>query len=323
MIRRWLLVAALATGLPMSAEAECNRVVLYHCCEDSLGHRTADEWRIFDPDRGRDSLLLHGPIGEMRWDTTFAFLEYEAGDSLYHLDWKQGARPRALLALPALRNRCTVWFNPDSNAWQTLTISGARSGKASVELAWWDTARVELWHRRDRSTVWRLSRSWIMEPDELGPPACDLWLADGVPGVAHAPRWTTEYLAHGDPFGGAPIPAPAGEAPVDVDYPDPWFLLPASPGSDIGFAYRIGGGAPYGEYAKEPLYLLNRRTGAARCLWGSAREQSEIAMALRIECGKLLFVPGFGDPRLMDGATGKTQRVFATRTAVWVHRLRP
>jgi hypothetical protein len=322
-MRSWFLVAALAIGVPASVEAECNRVVLYHCCEDSLGHPTADEWRVFDPERGRDSLILRGPIAAMRWDTTFTFLEYEAGDSLYRLDWRAGARARALLALPVLRNRCTAWFNPDSNAWQTLTISGAQSGKPSVELAWWDTARVELWQRRNRSAEWRLSRSWIMEPDEHGPPTCDLWLSDGVQGVAHDPRWTTEYLGAGDPWGGQPVSPPAGEAPLNDDYPDSWYFLATAPGSDTGFAYRIGGGPPYGHYAKEPLYLVNRGTRVARRLWGTAREESEIAMALQIECGRLLFLPGFGFPRLIDGSTGRPLRVFATRTAVWVSRLRP
>lgn len=307
------------------AQSACDQVVLYHCCNDSAGNWTSDEWRLFDPQQDRERVLLGSLVGAMRWDTAFRHLEFEARDTLFRLDWRMGAAPRVLIPLPDIRNRCTVWWNPDSSAWQALAMSGARNRASLEELTFEDSVRVELWQRSRRSARWTLLRSGIVGPDEHGPPGCELWTELLMEGARHEPRVTLEELERdvgAYPEGGV-IDAPKGESPVEEDAEEAWQFAPSTPGSNLGFAYRVSIRAPERDFPLEPLYFVNRRTGASRKVWGQSPNENHVLMALQTRCEQLLLTPTFDSTRLVSGRTGKITRLFSTREAVWVPKPRP
>jgi hypothetical protein len=319
------LGAGIAAAQARAASGACEHVVLYHCCEDSVGNPTGDEWRLFDPKRDHERMLLRGPISAMRWDTAFRNLEFEARDTLYRLEWREASTARVLIPLPDIPNRCTAWWNPDSSAWQALAMYGAWNGAPLRHLSYQDSVRAELWQRSRRSGRWMLLRSVIIAPDELGPPGCELWTEWLIEGARREPRVTLEDLERDVgawPEGGV-LAAPNGEAPVEDGAERGWQFAPSAPGSDVGFAYRTVTAAPERDFPTEPLYHVNRRTGASRRVWGRPRSEEILGMALQIRCERLLLTPGFDLTRLVSGRTGDTLRLLPTRKAVWIPRPGP
>jgi hypothetical protein len=253
-------------------------------------------------------------------------LEFETRDTLYELEWREGSTARALTPLPDIPNRCATWWNPDSSTWQALAMYGARSGAPPLQTSYADSMRAELWQRARRSPRWTLLRSTTLAPEELGPPGCDLWNEWVIEGARHEPRVTLEDLEEDVGAwaeGVTGIAAPDGEAPVEEGADLGWDFAPSAPASDVGFAYRITFGAPESDFPTEPIYHVNRRTGATRRVWGRVRSDELLRMALQIRCGQLLLTPGFDLTRLVSGRTGATLRVLPTREAIWIPRPRP
>jgi hypothetical protein len=315
---------AIAASPAHATPGECDHIVLYHCCEDSLGNSTGDEWRLLDPQRDRERVLLRGPTNAMRWDTAFRALEFEASDTLYRLEWREGSAARALIPLPDIPNRCTAWWNPDSSAWQALAMCGAANGTRLSQLTYQDSVRAELWQRSRRSARWKLLRSAIIAPDELGPPGCELWSEWIIEGVQREPRVTLEDLERevgAWPEGGV-LAAPSGEASAEEGAEGGWQFAPSAPGSDAGFAYRTLALAPERDFPTEPIYHIHRRSGATRRVWGRARTEEIVRMSLQIRCEQLLLTPGFDLTRLVSGRTGEVFRVLPTREAIWIQRPR-
>ena len=104
----WIIAAALLAAIELQAPGRsragepCGRVVSYFIDVAQGSRVTGHQWRVFDPSRRSDDLFLAlpGDFKDVRWDTTFSAAVFRSGDSLYRVDWKVGARPRAMGRLP-------------------------------------------------------------------------------------------------------------------------------------------------------------------------------------------------------------------------------
>jgi hypothetical protein len=61
------------------------------------------QWRLFDPARGRDTLLFDVPSFPLmvEWDSSFTYVEFISGNRLMRVPWRMGALPREMAQWPA------------------------------------------------------------------------------------------------------------------------------------------------------------------------------------------------------------------------------
>ena len=324
----WVVTVSLAGWIQLSEAAKpCDRVVSYFLFPYQGSRLTQDEWRVFDPSRGTDTIFLSLPGGfqQVRWDTTFQNVYFSSGDSLYSSPWRLGAKPRLITRLPT---RLPAeyehwWLDPDTGSWLSLHVS-----------AWWTTndpyvSRFEgkLWESTPDGGPWRLVRAdsvdLVDEDDDLYQ-----W-SDGTPVPRGAPAVTLNDLAskawekgwseRQALFDTATVTLNKG----DITDPDQWFFLGLQSSPRRGIAFRSSGPLePEHTWTGVlgPLYFvdLDRRTKSL--VYG---EEGIMRSLVAEHCGYLL-IPGVAQKPLVIDSSGR--QVFSppwnSNGAVWVPRPR-
>jgi hypothetical protein len=299
---------------------------MYFRSAASGAHRT--EWRVFDPVRKADRLFLSlpAPPTSVRWDESFTFVEYESGDSVYRAEWRVGASPAALIQIPAIPERCDLWFNPDSSTWQAASSPGGREVESPDG---WKCA-YQLWQRSRETGDWRMIRADSVGCEGAG---CAGWYWDEIPGSRHAVRIGMDDLLQmfwrGEGLSGSDWASPPpGERALDpnVDGVLWWMSL-----SSDQFPERCimcpGTSNEEGIWTCTPVYYVDRQRGTSRLLMGASGSIETPGSGPKMEeaCGYVLIVDLWSsgdDARLLSLATGRWVHVFKGTTPVWVGRFR-
>lgn len=327
----WVLPSLLAAANTAQARpTDRDSVVSYFrdrfSATDTSSWISSCEWRVYDPARRTDRLLLTlpGRAQVIQWNTTFTSVSFTASvafatrDSIYRCDWRFSARPRLDgIVPPPSRGQPDLWFNPDSARWQ-----------ASME---WSVAgdtlwRRELWQADRRGREWRRLCADSVSFDLVDGP--EVWAVAAAmrhePGVS-APgaqqdldRLRTEAV----PFDTSTGSLFAG---TSREYPGAyWYFLPfrAAPGMGLAFRWEpvsdtdTGGpimGAPIyvvdlGRHTKHPLSSADPESWCGPDHFGAERR----GYAFASFCSD--------GPRIVDVRTGEI--VFEggpdTRDPTWV-----
>jgi hypothetical protein len=111
------------------------------------------EWRIFDPSTGRDELYLRLPSYPLliRWDPSFASVEFLLRDRIVRTEWMFGSRIQDQVGLPADSCLCDFWFADDT--WHVVTQEevptvwpDGRAAVAQLGKRWDLEASTRAWH---------------------------------------------------------------------------------------------------------------------------------------------------------------------------------
>lgn len=331
-MRRLLLIASVLQALLAATDAAHARpagrdsVVSYfrdRATRTASGSGiTSCEWRVYDPARRADRLLLTlpGRVQVVQWNTTFtsvcftvASTGFTMRDSIYRCDWRFGARPRLVGVAPPPRGNTDYWFNPDSARWQA-----SLEWPVSGDTLW----RRELWQADGRGREWRRLRG-------------DSVIADAVDGQAEA--WDAAAAMRREPG----VSAPGAQQDFDRlcseavwfdtstvslyqgtsrTYDDAcWYFLPFRAAPERGFAFRWD--TTMEPRVSPPIFVadLERRT---KHLLSSADLEGWCAPVHfgAERRGYVLASSCFDGPRIVDVHTG--EMVFEggpnTRDPIWV-----
>lgn len=308
-------VVALACPRPCGA-GPCDSVVTYFAYPYQGSARTDDEWHVYDPVTRMDEIFLASrrPVGLVRWDTTFAGAFFDCGDTLYRIEWEQGAKPVFASRLPQGAGRVDWWFNPDSACWQVATMAYAPPGGMWCEL-WQSSQDGQEWRRLLADTVGCSSS-----------PECDTWPWYDLPQVRQAPSISGDDLAAEagvERFMDRMLPFDAPSFGLEPSEDLEWKFLPLDPEQRRGLAFRFLFGSEDG--VSGPFYLVDlRNRSKTRIPLDPSDETSWFRMLVSERCGFLL-VPGGGDmPLVVDLSSGEALNHPAWNTdgAVWVPRPR-
>lgn len=306
----------------------CDSALTYFRSTASGAHRI--EWRVFDPVRKADRLFLSLPAPPtlVRWDESFTFVEYESGDSVYRADWRVGARPAALIQIPAIPERCDLWFNPDSSTWQAASSPGGAEDRSTDDFG--NRCAYQLWQRSRETGGWRMIRADSAGCDGTG---CSAWYWDEIPGSRHADRIGMDGLLQlfwrGEGLRGLDWASPPpGERALDPNVDDGlWWISLSSEQFPERSIMCPGTSNEEGIQTCTPAYYVDRRRGTSLLLKGARGSIETPGSGLTMEegCGYVLI----DDPwstgegaRLLSLATGRWVRVFKETTPVWVGRFR-
>lgn len=325
----WVLPVLLAmANAAQASRTERDSVVSYFRDRVSRGPGNSSwisscEWRVYDPVRRADRLLLTlpGRAQVVQWDTTFTSVCFtvEAGltmrDSIYRCDWRFGARPRLVGVLPPPKGSTDYWFNPDSSRWQA-----SQEWPVAGDTLW----RRELWQADHQGREWQRLRgdSVIVDPVDGPPvewgPAAAMRREPGVsePGAQQdLDRLSTEAVW----FDTSTVSLYTGTSrEYEGAY---WYLLPFRTAPGKGLAFRLEDSRIEGPAMGAPIFVvdLGRRT---KHLLSSADPDSWCAPAhFAAERQGYAFASFcFDGPRIVDVRTGEV--VFEggpdTRDPTWV-----
>ncbi|HET7250117.1 MAG TPA: hypothetical protein VFI79_09750 [Gemmatimonadales bacterium] len=283
---------------------------------------SSSEWRVYDPVRRTDRLLLTlpGRAQVVQWDTTFTSVCFTRSfgftmrDSIYRCDWRFGARPRLVGVMPPPNGMTDFWFNPDSSRWQA-----SQQWPVGVDTLW----RRDLLQADRQGREWRRLRgdSVIIDPVD-GP---EEWAVAATmrrePGVSEPgaqqdlDRLDTEAVW----FDTSAVRLYSG---TSREYDDAyWYFLPFRAAPAKGFAYRWNTDGTDGPVMGTPIFVvdLGRHT---KQLLSSADPDSWCAPVHfgAERRGYALASFCFDGPRIVDVHTGEI--VFDggpnTRDPPWV-----
>ena len=303
------------------AAGSCDRVVSYFMYPYHGSALRSDEWRIYDPTRGTDAHFLSAPHGfdGIRWDTTFASVWYDTGDSVFRVAWRMGARPQSVTRLPAGCVRW--WFDADSGCWQAL--SAAKPPRTDDTYV--DRYGGELWQSSPDGASWRLLRA---DSVEFADPDAGRWQwADGSPVGREAPVVTLDDLAsetREEAWRGKTAFIDTATLAVTKrsdDYDaDQWFFLGLQSEARRGIVFQLSGPlAPEHDWmgVEGPFYLVDLDRRSRIPVPGS---DAGIMRSLVAEHCGLLLVPGVtGNPRLIDSSGHVVfSQTWNAERAVWV-----
>ncbi len=311
LVLAWLLPTLLsAANATQASGAERDSVVSYFrdhgVATDSGSWIASSEWRVYDPARRTDRLLLTlpGRAAVVQWDTTFTSvcfvrsLGFALTDSIYRCDWRFGALPRLVAIAPPPRGYSDFWFNPDSLRWQ-----------ASQQ---WPIAGDTLWRRElqqadARGREWRRLRGDSVFVDPLDMPT--EWAAAAAmrrePGISEPgaqqdlDRLGTEAVWFDTST--ASLYAGTSRASGDAD----WYFLPFRTAPGLGFAYRWDFGIEGPEMAA-PVFVVDLGRHTKHLLPSADFESWSAPVRFAAERQRYAFASfGFGGPRIVDVRTGE------------------
>jgi hypothetical protein len=274
------------------------------------------QWRIFDPVSKRDTLYMTLPTfpQHVRWDSTFASVEFVIGKRIARAEWRGGAKIRELDDLPADSSLCDFWFDASGRV-HVLT-------QHEVELpsppGYQYTTNVATRWDREGSGAWR--KAVI---DSGGDSYGGCFSTPRLESGAARPRVVTitaildsmrignyrDSVISGSP--GDPLSDPNGRV---------WITSNLDP--SIGLEMRAGFGDTY--HAMEPFIWVDRRSDTRKTVYeeGQSHNDTSGQLAFGERDGFLLVVAEFsgGYPAVVDMRTGevlfKSDRQSAQ--AVWV-----
>ena len=321
------LICVAVAASPLRAAVACDRVVSYFLYPYQGSPLKQSEWRVFDPTTRTDHLFLRGanPDG-VRWDTTFTTAFFTMRDSLYQVEWKLGARPRLIGALPRLSDFGEWWFNPDSSCWQVSAMSAV--GEQDTASRWW----CRVWQSNRSVTDWHLVRSdsvpcrdgdcgewpWSEEPWTRRAPAVTLGDAAEEASVG---AWMDEML----PFDTASVAVvgPAGDFSDHGNGDEyDWFLLPSETAPRRGIAFQFM--ASDEDVVSPPFFFVDLDRKTKQRLNGP-EDAGWSTQLLSRHCGLTMTSGSRGAPTLIDSSTGKIvfSQGWNSEEAVWVPPPRP
>lgn len=302
--------------------ASCDRVVSYFTFPSQGSQSDRFEWRVFDPSRGTDTLFLALDRGfqGVRWDTSFDAVWFSAGDSLYRVEWRVGAKPGLITDLPP--GTRYWWFDPDSGCLQALRLlkelrtDDPYDERHDAEL--WQLDRgASGWHMVRADSVyadldeeqwfWFNGNSIVNETasvtlDDLASEAWDVTWMSGIAAIDTATYVVSKDTSHG--YTG-----------------DQWFFLPLRAAPARGMAFHLAGSmAPEHNWSGVvgPLYFVDLDHRTKTRIDGN---DDTIMRSLGAEHCGFVLIPGAGSPIVLD-ASGR--RVFShawyVEDAVWVGR---
>ena len=312
------------TNRPPSIRATnpCDHVVSYFLFSYQGSRSEQGEWRIFDPSRGTDErfLSLTGGFGGVRWDTTFRSVFFSSGDSLYHVDWRLGAKPRLITRLPA--GSGPWWFNPDSGCWQALRVMG----QPEMGDPFYNRYGGELWQSTRDGGTWRRLRSDSLD---LVDQDNDRWQwSDGSRLGSEAPVVTLDDLAS-EAWEGAWRGKTAfiDTSTITVTRDEgngydgeQWFFLGLQASPWRGIAFQPGGsGAPEHDWSGVvgPFYWVDHDRRSKTLVEGT--DAGMMRSLVAEHCG-LLLIPGVsGNPLVIDSSGHQVHsQPWNSEGAVWV-----
>jgi hypothetical protein len=300
--------------------SSCDRVVSYFLFPYQGSDSPLHEWWIYDPNRGAKERYLSSTaeFDGVRWDTTFHQVFFSSGDSLYRADWRLGAKPQWITSLPANHGRW--WFNPDSECWQTLRITGEGEPGERFYIPY----AGELWQSRRDGTHWRRVRADSLNLVELDDDRYQ-WV-DGTPVGREARTVMLDDLA-----GEAWEDAWSGKTSfVDtstcIATPDEgkghedeqFFFLPLQSTPRRGIAFHHGGsGAPEHDWSgvNGPFYFVDLDHRPKKRIGG---DEGLIRSLAAEHCGLLLIPEIRGSPLLDSSGNTVFAQPWNSRNAVWV-----
>jgi hypothetical protein len=258
------------------------------------------EWRIFDPSTGRDELYLRLPSYPLliRWDPSFASVEFLLRDRIVRTEWMFGSRIQDQVGLPADSCLCDFWFADDT--WHVVT-------QEEVPTVWPD----------GRAAVAQLGKRWDLEASTR---AWHVAAVDSQAGGHYGECFVTRQLERG-----APRPAAIRmQSFVDsmslgtgrvrhlsddthgAKDADEWIWLPSEADTTVGLELAAGEGDSY--HAFEPVEWVDRRHGHRRAVYPiGINSKFGSQLGLRERRGLVLMTSEYdgAHPRLIDLRTGK------------------
>ena len=298
-------------------DSTCGVVLSYFTTTGEASGANGDAWRVFDPARMKDDVFLSsaGGFDGVRWDTTFRVAFFRTGDSLFTVEWRLGARPKAVGKLPVTHGLQDWWFNPDSASWQAAVMLPI--GQEETATRYW----CELWQSSRDASAWRRIRADTVECESED---CGDWPWTDAPMGRRAPSRTLDELeAEAGPAGmfGRVAPFDTTHCSVRDEAHDEWRLLASAATPRRGLAFQVY--LTDGIFFRGPFFLvdLDRRT-KRRLPVAFPGEGGWFPRLVSEQCGLLMLPWSFGPSLVIDARTGR--ELFTTSSTadrpVWVPR---
>jgi hypothetical protein len=261
------------------------------------------EWRVFDPATGAERLFLRlnsFPMG-IRWDPTFAKVQFLSGRSIMQAPWKFGARAESLGVLPPDSSYCEFWEDVQGR------LHVATQEERSQLMADGRRYAIYVGRRWDESSprgTWRVAVVDSQAGGHYGECYVTPKLRQGAPQLATVELEDRLNRMSLDPDKAIRIKRDPG-APREAD---DWLWIPSETDGTIGL--EMGGAMGDSYHALEPVIWVDRAHGKRVVVYpvGASGNQSLGQIGIEEWEGKALIVSEYegGYPTIVDMRTGRT-----------------
>jgi len=281
---------------------------------DSPFQAVATDWRVYDPETGRDFsyLRLRGVPTRIRWERSFRFVEYKLGDRVYWARWAPNANPTEILRLPADSTICDFWEDPQAGRWSCALDRHLPEFTRSGYL--YTPSAGEVWTSTDGGARWVLVRSDSCWGDEGCDCAQGRWLAAAGNSRVKIEELLDSMRVEHHPYHVLTHSIRDSEAEALVATTCAW---------DSGCRLEFFEGFGDTDHAMAPLVYVNESRGIRRTVYEVPDTSVSFGQIGFQEEGRYLLVAGEyvgANPAVIDLRDGRTLlgRLDAAFGAVWV-----
>lgn len=274
------------------------------------------DWRIFDPASGSDRLFLRlrsFPVG-IRWDSSFAHVDFLLGNKIARAPWKFGGEVKELAQLPTDSSFCDFWQGRNGS-WYVVTQT-----EHEYELP--DGRRMA----QQIGVRWDLpvgSSSWIIgEVDSAaGGHYGECYVTAKLERGALRPRLVTVASLSPLGFGSRHVSIVSRDTHGSRNATE-WVWVPSESDTTIGFEMGAAEGDSY--HALEPLHWVDRKSGRSRVVYPLGQSHSQcggqISFSERLGLALITSEYDGGYPRIVDMKSGAISLDVnrPSARAVWV-----
>lgn len=274
------------------------------------------EWRLYDPRSGRDTLFLSLPTFPwgIRWDPSYAEVEFLVGDRIARAPWELGGGIEYLARVPSDSSLCD-WWQDTSGGWHVVTqhevprsLPDGRQYVANVGMRWDLSGPSGTWHVAavDSEAGGHYGECYVTAKLEQGCPRPKaIRVEDLLWAMSLDPRTASEL-----PRG--PLTPEAGD----------WIWVPSEIDTTLGLEMGAREGDSY--YALEPVVWVDHKRNRRHAVYPRERSKDQTLgqVAFQERLGKTLIVSEFegGYPVVVDMRSGRV--LFGvdkpSAEAVWV-----
>jgi hypothetical protein len=275
------------------------------------------EWRIFDPVSGSNRVFhrLHGFPIALRWDSSFAYVEFILGDKIARAPWSFTGEVEEMAQLPSDSSLCDFWRD-SAGSWHVVTQREIKEalpdGRASA------TQIGVRWDLPAGASKWRVAEVDSAAGGHYGECHVTAKLERDAP----RPRVVTaaallEAMCL-DPNKASVVSQDRHGSQNATD----WVWVASESDTTLGFEMGAGEGDTY--HAFEPMMWTDRKHNRRRTVYslGRSKDQSLGQIAFMESQGMVLIVSEYegGHPCVVDVRTGKVSLSVdrPSARAIWV-----
>lgn len=301
----------------VSADADSNDWTPLEAGPINVMPRHRWEWRIYDPFRGSDRLLLSLPSFPwgIRWDSSYAAVEFVVGDRIARARWAYGTRVELVARLPSDSSLCDFWRD-DAGGWHVVTqrealqhLPDGRALAAYIGTRWDQTGPTGTWRAAvvDSQAAGHYGECYVTPRLEQGAARPFVIKVDDLLGAMSL-----------DPRRVTVLPRDS----LATRTADDWIWIPSEADTTVGLEMGAAQGDSY--HALEPVVWVDHARDRRLMVYppGSSGNQSLGQIAFEEYRGMALIVSEYegGYPLVVDMHSGKTlfKTDLRSARAVWV-----